>query len=118
MSAPPATPQQQAQRSSSSRSRWCGRACTPAPTEETPAHWGEADLHGEGLVPLAGPGAPWVAEFAPADLAAALGISHDAARQLIADALELAYRLPAALGPGEGRAGPGLAGPTDRPGNH
>ena len=66
----------------------------PCPTNETPAHWGEADLHDEGLVPLAGPGAPWVAEFAPADLAAALGITHDAARQLIADALELAHRLP------------------------
>ena len=35
-----------------------------------------------------------MAEFAPADLAAALGISHDAARQLLADALELAHRLP------------------------
>ena len=66
----------------------------PCPTNETPAHWGEADLHDEGLVPLAGPGAPWVAEFAPVDLAAALGITHDAGRQLIADALELAYRLP------------------------
>ena len=66
----------------------------PCPANETPAHWGEADLHDEGLVPLAGPGAPWVAEFAPVDLAAALGITHDAARQLIADALELAYRLP------------------------
>ena len=66
----------------------------PCPAQETPAHWGQADLHGEALVPLAGPGAPWVAEFAPADLAAALGISHDAARQLLADALELAYRLP------------------------
>ena len=66
----------------------------PCPSNETPAHWGEADLHDEGLVPLAGPGAPWVAEFAPVDLAAALGITQDAARQLIADALELAYRLP------------------------
>ena len=66
----------------------------PCPANETPAHWGEADLHDEGLVPLAGPGAPWVAEFAPVDLAAALGITHDAARQLIADALELDYRLP------------------------
>ena len=66
----------------------------PCPANETPAHWGEADLHDEGLVPLAGPGAPWVAEFAPVHLAAALGITHDAARQLIADALELAYRLP------------------------
>ena len=66
----------------------------PCPVQETPAHWGQADLHGEALVPLAGAGAPWVAEFAPADLAAALDISHDAARQLLADALELAYRLP------------------------
>ena len=66
----------------------------PCPANETPAHWGEADLHDEGLVPLAGPGAPWVAEFAPVDLAAALGITHDAGRQLVADALELAYRLP------------------------
>ena len=66
----------------------------PCPAEETPAHWGEADLHGEGLVPLAGPGAPWVAEFAPAALAAALGISQDTGRQLVADALELAHRLP------------------------
>ena len=66
----------------------------PCPANETPAHWGEADLHDEGLVPLAGPGAPWVAEFAPVHLAAALGITHDAGRQLIADALELAHRLP------------------------
>src|SRR5687768_5831384 len=66
----------------------------PCPSQETPAHWGEVDLHGEGLVPLAGPGAPWVAEFAPVDLAAGLGISQDAARQLVADALELAHRLP------------------------
>ena len=66
----------------------------PCPANELPAHWGEADLHGENLSPLAGPGAPWVAEFAPADLAAALGITHDAARQPFADALELAHRLP------------------------
>src|SRR3954452_6294572 len=66
----------------------------PCPTGETPAHWGEADLHDEGLVPLAGPGAPWVAEFAPVHLAAALGVTHDAGRQLVADALELNHRLP------------------------
>jgi hypothetical protein len=66
----------------------------PCPATEVPAHWGQVDLHGEGLVPLAGPGAPWVAEFAPVDLAAALGISHDAGRQLIGEALELACRLP------------------------
>ena len=43
-----------------------------------PAGWGEVDLHGEGLVPLAGRGTPQVAEFAPAELAGHLGISHDA----------------------------------------
>ncbi len=40
------------------------------------------------------------------------GISHDAARQLIADALELSCRLPR-LGPGPSRRGPGLASPPD-----
>ena len=58
------------------------------------AGWGEVDLHGEGLVPLAGEGTPQVAEFAPAELAAHLGVSHDAGRQLIGDALELRHRLP------------------------
>ena len=66
----------------------------PCPADEVPAHWGEVDLHGEGVLPLAGEGAPWVAEFAPADLGAALGISVDAAKQLLGDALELAHRLP------------------------
>ncbi len=66
----------------------------PCPANELPAHWGEVDLHGEAIAPLAGEGAPWVAEFAPADLGAALSISLDAARALIGDALELAHRLP------------------------
>ena len=52
------------------------------------------DLHGEGLVPLAGEGTPQVAEFAPVELAAHLGTSPDAGRQLIGDALELRHRLP------------------------
>ncbi|MQW76600.1 HNH endonuclease [Nocardioides sp. dk4132] len=45
------------------------------------------------VVPLAGEGAPEVAEFAPMELGAALGISTDSARGLMADALELAHRL-------------------------
>ncbi len=36
----------------------------------------------------------WSTKFAPASLGAALGITLDAAKQLIADALELTYRLP------------------------
>lgn len=66
----------------------------PCPPGEEPAQWSEARLFAERVVPLAGPGAPLVAEFAPAALAAALGISFDAGRQLLADALELTYRLP------------------------
>ena len=71
------------------------------------AHW--ADLHcvldpveaagydgpgGEDLAPLAGEGAPLVAEFAPAELAAALGMSSYAGSALVGEALELRHRLP------------------------
>src|SRR4051794_32635829 len=65
----------------------------PCPANEWPAHWGDPRLD-EQVIPLAGVGAPLVAEWAPADLAAALNITLDAARLLVADALELVYRLP------------------------
>jgi hypothetical protein len=65
----------------------------PCPTDQWPAHWGDPSIE-ESLTPLAGVGAPLVAEFAPAELAAALAISLDAGRLLVADALELTYRLP------------------------
>ena len=48
----------------------------------------------ERLVPLAGVGAPAVAEFAPAELGAALGMSTFAAGVLVGNALELRHRLP------------------------
>ena len=48
----------------------------------------------ERLVPLAGAGAPAVAEFAPAELGAALGMSTFAAGVLVGNALELRHRLP------------------------
>src|SRR3954454_1775397 len=64
--------------------------------DEYPAGW--EDDHGifatTPTAPLAGPGAPLVDEFAPASFAAALGISLEAAKQYMADALELVYRLP------------------------
>src|SRR3954453_13500852 len=65
--------------------------------DEFPAGW--EDDHGiftagAARAPLAGAGAPLVDEFAPASFAAALGISLEAAKQRIADALELVYRLP------------------------
>lgn len=53
-----------------------------------------SDLGTERLAPLAGDGTPAVAEFAPEELAVALGISGFAAARLIGDALELRHRLP------------------------
>jgi hypothetical protein len=66
----------------------------PAPSCQEVAGWGDGILYGEGFLTLAGEGAPVVAEFAPFDLAAALGWSTDAARDLMGDGLELACRLP------------------------
>ena len=66
----------------------------PLPGQRDPRALGRGRPARRGPGPTRRTGAPWVAEFAPVDLAAALGITHDAARQLIADALELAYRLP------------------------
>ncbi|MQW74733.1 DUF222 domain-containing protein [Nocardioides sp. dk4132] len=51
-------------------------------------------IFGEVAVPLGGEGTPLVAEFAPMELGAALGMSTDAARALVGSALELAHRLP------------------------
>jgi hypothetical protein len=73
---------------------------------EVAAAW--ADLHGaldgparsaalpgaERLVRLGGDGTPEVAEFAPAELGAVLGVSPDSAAALVGDALELRHRLP------------------------
>ncbi|GAB3997396.1 hypothetical protein [Nocardioides marmoraquaticus] len=62
------------------------------------AGWGEPGLlatdQSRVLIPIAGPGAPLVHPLAPLELGAALDRSHDHARQLIGDALELAFRLP------------------------
>jgi hypothetical protein len=45
-------------------------------------------------IPLAGEGAPLVSEFAVAELATALGLSAGSGLNLVAQALELAHRLP------------------------
>ena len=44
--------------------------------------------------PIAGEGAPLVAEFCLAELGAALGVSTTAAKRLVGQALELRHRLP------------------------
>ena len=89
----------------------------PCPEDGTPASWGDGRLFQEQVTPLAGPGAPTVAEFAPADLAAALGVSFNAGRQLLADALELTYRLPTLWSLVHAGKVPGVARQVDRPGD-
>ncbi len=56
--------------------------------------WQLAAPGGERPRQFGGDGTPWVAEFAPATLGARLGISTYAARELMADSLDLAHRLP------------------------
>src|SRR6476620_7550268 len=62
--------------------------------DEFPAGW--EDDHGlfSAGAPLAGVGAPLVDEFAPASFAAALGLSLEAAKQLLADVLVINTRPP------------------------
>ncbi len=48
----------------------------------------------EGELTVAGAGAPTISEFAVLEFAAALGLSTDAGRALIGQAVELRYRLP------------------------
>jgi hypothetical protein len=66
----------------------------PAGPGVEPSGWGDPDLFGEGFLPLAGEGAPWVAEFAPVALGAALGWTAAGAQVLMGDGLEIKYRLP------------------------
>jgi hypothetical protein len=55
----------------------------------------DAAVHdfGDHLIPLAGEGAPYVAQFAVAEFAAALRLSTDSGKRLIGHALELRHRL-------------------------
>jgi len=73
-----------------SRSEAAGWRSEAIPTPGTYA----AALFGEKAVPLAGAGAPLVAEFCVYELAAALDLSHEATLALLGDVLDLAHRLP------------------------
>jgi hypothetical protein len=53
-----------------------------------------ATSYGQTTIPVAGQGAPQVAEFAVAEFAAALGVGHEAGKRLLGEAVELRYRLP------------------------
>ena len=69
----------------------------PAATSPTQPAGGLAAALGPGFfarAPLAGEGTPGVAEYAVEELAAALGLSHLAGLALVAEAVELRYRLP------------------------
>src|SRR4051794_18535379 len=59
-----------------------------APATHTLRGFGETDLA------LAGPGAPTVAEYAVPELAVALGLSTEAGKRYLGEALELRHRLP------------------------
>jgi hypothetical protein len=49
---------------------------------------------GDTAIPLAGPGAPLVAEFSVAEFAAAVGMTTEAGKYYLGHALELRHRLP------------------------
>ena len=55
----------------------------------------ELDVVGERAVRVGGDGTPLVGEFLPLEVAAATGVSIDAAAWLIRDALNLQFRSPA-----------------------
>ena len=65
----------------------------PAESIRAAATWAESAFGNQPLM-LAGPGAPLVAEFAIPEFAAALRMTTDAGKALIADAVETKHRLP------------------------
>ena len=76
--------------------QWC--VVHPADADTGAAVWGDAGLPGmtECEESLGGEGTPLVAAYAPEPFAAALGVSTWSGMQLLADALDLAHRLPSA----------------------
>ncbi len=49
---------------------------------------------GDTGIPVAGPGAPWVAEFSVAEFAAAIGLPTESGKRYLGEAVELRHRLP------------------------
>jgi hypothetical protein len=66
----------------------------PATEASGVAGYGERSIFGEDIIALAGDGAPLVAEFAPAELAAVLGWSTEVVQELMSDAMDLVCRMP------------------------
>ena len=90
--APTATPPPTS-RSNDSSSPSTGRSRTPSkPTGSGPPT--RSARFGDRALPIAGPGAPLVSEFALMEYAAALGLSTDSGKAYVGKTLELRYRLP------------------------
>jgi hypothetical protein len=70
--------------------RWA--AMHPGDYVITEADWDA--IGNERSLPLAGPGTPDVAEFCIAEFALAIGLSTDAGRRYLGDAIEIHHRLP------------------------
>ena len=70
---------------------WAGMHSTDSIDEA--ASWWE-HMFGDEAMPLAGPGAPLVAEFSVAEFAAAVGLSTEAGKAYLGEAIELRHRLP------------------------
>jgi hypothetical protein len=68
---------------------WAGMHSTDSPDDAAVLVAGAEDA-----LTIAGPGAPLVAEFSVLEFAAALGLSSDAGRMFLGEAVELAHRLP------------------------
>ncbi len=65
-------------------------------TVEADGEWAahQVSLFGDRALPIAGPGAPLVSEFALMEYAATLGMSTDAGKAYVGKTLELRHRLP------------------------
>ena len=71
---------------------WC--AAHPATVDTGVASWGPGGVAGVGEESLGGEGTPAVAGLVVEPFAAALGVSTQAGMQVLADGLDLVYRLP------------------------
>ncbi len=69
---------------------------TATPDGEWAAH--QVSFFGDRALPIAGPGAPLVSEFALMEYAATLGMSTDAGKAYVGKTLELRHRLPRSSG--------------------
>ncbi len=89
-------------------------------TPESPAASWHADtelVEQDVPCPVAGDGTPEVAERAVVEIGAALGVSYRSALCLVADAVELCFRLPTLVGPGAGGPVAGVEGAAGRTGD-